>query len=85
MSAKLLTYHEFRRVHPAARCFTRYSSEQRANLRASHRLTSGQREGVGEKYYTHSMVPDVAFPTAKAATVRAYAIYIGPEPTTETR
>lgn len=83
MAVKLLTYQEFRRTHPAVRCFFKFSPEQRANNRASHRLTHGQREAMGEKYYAHPLVPDLAFPTAKAATVRAYAVYLGPEPTQE--
>lgn len=76
--AKLMAYHEFRRANPAIRCFQKYTSDQRSNHSASHRLTQGQRAASGEFFYTHPMLPNLAFPTAKSATVRAYAIYIGP-------
>lgn len=73
----MMTYEEFRKRHPATRCFERYTSEQRANHAASFRLGRRQREAVGEHYYVHEMVPDIAFPTAKMATTRAYAVFVG--------
>jgi rubredoxin len=71
-----MTYEEFRRKHPAVRCMHHHSSEDRANLASSFRLTRGQREAVGEFFYVHDLVPDKAFPTAKAATTAAYAIFL---------
>jgi len=70
-----MTYVEFRKTHPAARCFQRYDSETRANHAASGRLGFRQREAAGAFYYVHPMVPAFAFPTAKAATERAYDLH----------
>lgn len=71
-----MTYEEFRKAYPATRCFQRYTSEQRATIRSSHRAGHRQREAVGEFYYVHEMVPGVGFPTAKAATQRAHENYM---------
>jgi hypothetical protein len=70
-----MTYAAFRKDQPATRCFERYDSETRANHAASGRLGFRQREAAGAFYYTHPLVPGVAFPTAKAATERAYEIH----------
>lgn len=70
-----MTYQDFRRQHPATRCFQRYTSEQRADLAASFRLGPRQRAAVGEHYYVHEMLPEVCFPTAKLATTRAYEAF----------
>lgn len=72
-----LPYEEFRKRHKATRCYEHFSSEQRANLRASHRLGSQQRQADGEFYYTHPMVPNRAFRSAGDATRAAYAIEAG--------
>lgn len=71
-----MTYKEFRKAHPARRIFMRYTPEQRADHASSHRLGRRQREAVGEFFYEHDMIPDRAFPTAKTATTRAYAVYL---------
>lgn len=49
------------------RHFQPYTAEQRADRAASHRLGHRQRAAVGEHYYTHPDVPDVAFRTRTAA------------------
>lgn len=49
------------------RCFHAYSSEQRANHAASFRLGHRQRVATGEFFYVHPDVPNIAFPTRKAA------------------
>ncbi len=67
-----MTYQEFRKVHPATRCFLHYSSETRADLASSHRLMQTQRRSVGKFYYVHPMQPGVCFDTAKQATTAAY-------------
>ena len=51
----------------ATKCFQRYSSTDRSNLMASHRLTLGQRESTGDVYWVHEYVPGVAFATRKEA------------------
>lgn len=71
-----MTYQEFRKAYPATRCFERYSSEERANHAASHRLGRRQREAVGEFYYVHEMIPDRGFETAKIATTQAYKVFM---------
>lgn len=71
----VVTYLEFRRKHPATRCWQKFDHEQRANHASSHRLTQQQRSAFGEYYYLHPMVPNNAFPTAKAATTAAFRIY----------
>lgn len=52
---------------PAVRGFQRYTSETRADLRASFRLGYRQRESIGEAFWTHPLVPGLAFPTRIAA------------------
>jgi hypothetical protein len=47
--------------------FQRYTSEQRADLMASHRLGRHQRESIGEVFWTTELAPGIAFPTRKAA------------------
>lgn len=73
-SAAKMTYADFRKAHPAVRCFQKHTSEQRATLASSHRLSQQQRQSVGEFYYVHNMVPGIAFPTAKAATTQAFEV-----------
>jgi hypothetical protein len=53
------------------RCFQRHTSQERADLSASHRLTQNQRNSVGHHYYVHPDLPDTAFPTRKRAAVAA--------------
>ena len=57
-------------IAPAVRNFQRYASEDRADMRASHRLGFRQRQRVGEVFWTHPLVPNIAFPT-RAAALRA--------------
>lgn len=52
--------------------FHHYSSDQRADRQASFRLTPGQRDSVGEVFWTHPSLPGVGFPT-RAAALRAVA------------
>jgi hypothetical protein len=49
------------------RRFQRYTSQQRADRAASHRLGHRQRQAVGEWFYTHPDVPDLAFDNRWAA------------------
>lgn len=56
------------------RNFQRYDHEQRANHAASHRLGHRQREAVGETFYTHPSIPNVAFPTRRRAAEAALAL-----------
>lgn len=59
---------EARRV---IRCFQRFTHEQRADMAASHRLGHRQREAIGEPFYMHPDIPNNAFPTRRAAAIRA--------------
>lgn len=49
------------------RNFQPYTSEQRANHAANFRMTQGQRQSIGEFFYTHADIPGIAFPTRKRA------------------
>lgn len=71
-----MTYEQFRKAHPATRCFHKYDSTARSDRAASRRLTPGQRESVGEFFYTHDLLPGVAFSTAKQATTQAYEAFV---------
>lgn len=62
-----MDFDEYRKQFPATRSFQRYTSEQRANHAASHRLTPGQRQATGEYYYTHVHAPGLAFGTLTQA------------------
>jgi len=50
--------------------FQRYSSAERADRLASHRLGYRQKQQFGEVFWTHPHVPGLAFAT-KAAAVKA--------------
>lgn len=76
-----MTYQEFRKLYPATRMFQPYDSDSRATRSASHRLTRQQKLSVGEHFYIHELTGNVAFPTAKAATMAAYAIFLKNERT----
>lgn len=56
------------------RCFQPYSSEQRADRAASHRLGFRQRAEVGHFFYTHPQVPNRAFNTRSAAARAGLAV-----------
>lgn len=71
-----MDYAQFRKAHPATRCFQPYTSDERAGLAASHRVGHRRRHAVGEFFYVHEMVPDRAYGTAKAATTAAYEVYL---------
>jgi len=49
------------------RCFQHYSTEQRANLQASHRQGHRQRHATGKYFYVHPDVPGLGFPSRKSA------------------
>lgn len=49
------------------RHFQPYTSEQRADHAASHRLGHRQRQAMGEYFYTHPDVPGVCFDTRQRA------------------
>lgn len=53
------------------RCFQQFTSEQRANHAASHRLGHRQRQSLGHFFYTHPAVPNRAFDTRKRAALAA--------------
>jgi hypothetical protein len=55
------------RAKTVTRCFQRYSSEDRANHAASHRVGYLKRQAVGEFFYVSSLVPGLAFPTRSRA------------------
>ena len=55
----------------AVKNFQPYSSAERADLAASHRLGYRQRASVGEVFWTHPAVPGIAFQTKKAANLAA--------------
>lgn len=60
-----------RMVPAPAKLFQRYTSEQRANHAASHRLHPNQKHSVGEFFWTHPWFPHIAFDTRKQAIERA--------------
>jgi hypothetical protein len=49
----------------------RYTSEQRADRAASHRMGHRQRESTGEYFYSHPAIPGIAYPTRTAAAQEA--------------
>lgn len=70
----MLTYEQFRKKHPAIRCYNEFDSDQRATL--SRARTGYQaRRASGSFFYIHPLQPGIAFDTAKAATTAAYAVY----------
>lgn len=60
-------------MEPAVRGFHRFDSQTRADHAASFRLTRGQRERIGEAFWTHPRRPGVCFPTRIAALRAALA------------
>lgn len=56
-----------------SRHFQRYTSTQRANRAASHRLGPRQRQAVGEHFYTHPAVPGRGYSSRRAAALAAVA------------
>lgn len=56
-----------------ARCFQRFTDDQRANMAASHRLGYRQRQAVGDFYYTTTFAPGIAFSTQRQAARAAQA------------
>jgi hypothetical protein len=68
-------YEAFRRAHPAIRHFQPYTSDQRAMHASSRRLGPRKQKAVGEFFYTHPMLPDRAYATAKQATMAAFALH----------
>lgn len=58
-------------IPDAVRHFQRYTSEQRMNMAASHRMGHRQKHRVGEYFWTHEFCPGVAFDTRKAARIAA--------------
>lgn len=58
----------------AVKHFHRYTSEQRADMRASHRLGFRQRDSIGEAFWTHVLVPGIGFRTRKAAEAAAQEV-----------
>jgi hypothetical protein len=71
-----MTRQEFAKAHPATRNFQQYTHTQRADMQSSHRLGFRQRESVGEAFWTHPMVPGIAFSTRSRALDRAYENYL---------
>lgn len=57
-----------------AKIFTRYTSEQRANHAASHRLGYRQKQRLGDSFWTNN-VTNVAYETRKAAIAAAQRYY----------
>lgn len=58
---------QFYDIPTAQRGFHRYTSQDRADRRASFRLGYRQREMIGEVFWTHELAPGLAFPTKNAA------------------
>lgn len=71
-----MTYDQFRRLYPATRNFQRYDHDERAAHAASHRTGYRKRTAIGEHFYTHELLANICFPTARQATTRAYEIYL---------
>lgn len=66
---------EIVRSKGVVRSFQRYTSGDRADLAASHRLSPGKRRAQGEFFYTvPSWVPDRCYPTRGAAIRAAWEI-----------
>lgn len=61
------------------RCFHKYSSETRADLAASFRLTQNQRRSIGHYFYVHPAFPNTAFETQGDA-ARAALLLANPKP-----
>jgi hypothetical protein len=59
---------EMKRV---VRCFQSYTSNQRADNAANFRMGYQQRRAIGEFFYTHPDVPNLAFPKRKLAAAHA--------------
>ena len=55
------------------RHFRRYTSEESAMRRASHRMSNQQGDAIGEFFWTADNVPGVSFKTRKAARSAAIA------------
>lgn len=55
------------------RGFQAYTSVQRADVAASHRLGHQQRHSTGEAFWVHPDLPGLAFPTRIAAARAALA------------
>jgi hypothetical protein len=66
-------------IPAAERGFQRYTSELRADIAASFRLTQGQRASIGEAFWTHPLCPGVCYPTRIAA-LRAALESLTPRP-----
>lgn len=62
-----MTREEFGKAHKPTRIFQQFTSEERANRAASHRMGHRQKEAVGEYFYTTPGVPGRAFDTAGQA------------------
>tara|TARA_B100000519_G_scaffold202972_1_gene223290 strand:+ start:4655 stop:5032 length:378 start_codon:yes stop_codon:yes gene_type:complete len=53
------------------RHFQSYSSDARALHASSHRLGHRKRQSIGEYFYTHPEIPDIAFDQKKKAAIAA--------------
>lgn len=51
----------------AVRGFQRFTSNELADMQASHRLGFRQKQRIGEAFWTHPYVSGVCFPTRKQA------------------
>lgn len=60
-------------IPDAEKSYQMYDSETRANHAASFRLTQGQRERLGEAFWTHPLVPGIAFGSRIEARLAAIA------------
>lgn len=70
-----MDFNQYRKQFPAGRAFQRSPTEQRAMHAASDRLTTNQRNVVGEFIYTHVHVPGIACDTRKQAEDSGYERY----------
>jgi len=66
-----MTKAEFGSAFKPLRRFQRRSSEERANAAASTRMGHRQKEAVGEFFYEHPLIPNIAHESAAAAKTQA--------------
>lgn len=71
-----MNFEDYRKQFPATRYFQLYTSEQRANHAASHRLARHQRVASGHYFFVHPHVPARAFAKRSLAERAGFDQYI---------
>jgi hypothetical protein len=72
----VMSYEDFRRAHPARRCFQGYTVEQRVERWSTPLKSASFRNATGEVFYTHPDLPGQGFTSAQGATKMAYGVYL---------